>query len=252
MSARSFRRPDARLFEISSARPINGTSRPRSVCTTRPDQTVAKSGTPLMDVNRSIRFGGNPNCITMSGCTKSACETPSAVSGAPKSASARHTRWAFSGDGSIKTSRSCVPRGTPWTASACAPTTTNRASASRSAKSISIQSSFIAGAGRARAWNPVSKAATRTQQAPTCGPRGRQPWRPFLPPSTTPIGRRLARDRGERLSPEGFSRLAAQPLDLPCLEYSETPDAARPATSGVSAARTNPVTSPVACRSSAA
>jgi hypothetical protein len=64
-------------------------------------------------------------------------------SGAPKAASARTTRAPFSSEGSTHKSRSAVARGRPCTASAYAPTTRNRTSATANAFNRSMKSWFI-------------------------------------------------------------------------------------------------------------
>ena len=59
-SARSLRRPLARLLTMSAVRPRNGTGRSRTVCTRRPGHAAAKSGTPPIDERKSVGCGGNP------------------------------------------------------------------------------------------------------------------------------------------------------------------------------------------------
>lgn len=82
--------------------------------------------------SRSASPSASRTWTTLSGCVRSSRPTPIAAAGAPKRRNADRTRSAFSGSQAIQ-SRSPVARGTPCTASACAPTTRKRASAPRSA-----------------------------------------------------------------------------------------------------------------------
>jgi len=63
--------------------------------------------------------------MTMSGASRLSHRTPSAAAGTPNAAIARQTSATFDGERSIQMSLSPVARGTPWTASACAPTARN-------------------------------------------------------------------------------------------------------------------------------
>jgi hypothetical protein len=133
----------------------------------------------------------------MSGWTKSSFDMPSAFTGAAKTPRARQTRSTFSGTGSTRISRSCVPRGTPCTASACAPTTRNRASASSKACNISTQSSFTCVARPERECFRANRRLKVARSVPTCAAKAPRPWPVSLRPWWTRTGHRLAHCRVE-------------------------------------------------------
>lgn len=143
-SAKSRVRPVARLFVNKATRPRNGTCCRRTCCVTRSVQAASNAPSLVCAVRKSIRFGGKPICRTMPSVVRSSRAILRSSNGVPKATSARYTRSAFCGVGSTQTPKSWVERDTPCTASACAPTTMKRASASSSAWSTSSQSSFNA------------------------------------------------------------------------------------------------------------
>ena len=101
------------LFTSTSASAVTGLSiLTTSIACTRPGQ-ASSNVNPVKFVSTSMRTGGRPIWNTTPGRPKSAAVTWS--NGAPNSASARMTRFAFSGVGSTQTSRSPVARGRPWT-----------------------------------------------------------------------------------------------------------------------------------------
>jgi hypothetical protein len=105
---------------------------------------ASSNATPLIEVRRSTRKGGKPSWATRFGCEKSSRRIPSADNGAPNFASASTTRPALVSEASTHKSRSAVARGTPCTASACAPTTMNRTLAATNSRRMSRKSSINA------------------------------------------------------------------------------------------------------------
>ncbi len=138
--ARSLARPVARLFRTSAAQPITSTATLPKVPRTRSGQASANLR-PVRSVRRSMRPWGHPILDVTPAAEKSA--SVSSVSGAPKARRACITRPTLSGVGSTQTSRSPVARGRPWTASASAPTTRNRTSASMTGRNRSTTSRLI-------------------------------------------------------------------------------------------------------------
>ena len=95
MSARSLRRPLARLLRMNAARPMNGTRTSAKKSSTR-SLHASSNVTPLMPVRISMRQGGSPNWATVSGRVRSDSRIGSEASGAPKAASAKildHALW---------------------------------------------------------------------------------------------------------------------------------------------------------------
>ena len=104
-SARSFVRPVDSLFRSNAASPITGTSVSPIFPFSRPAHACSNS-TPVIEVKRSIRLGGNPSWTTIPGALKSLGSSPSAAK--PNSRRASISNLALSGEGRIRISRSPV------------------------------------------------------------------------------------------------------------------------------------------------